>query len=66
MVNCDKPDFFVFSEDVAFFSPIAGAAVVNGGNMSGRTNAKTEAGETYREWHEKRLAAVEEMFKAAD
>jgi hypothetical protein len=34
--------------------------------MNDRTNGQTEAGETYREWHEKRLAAVEEMSKAAD
>ena len=62
MLARDKTNLFVFSEDGAFYSPSAGAAVVNAGNMNGQT----EAGETYREWHEKRLAAVEEMSKAAD
>ena len=66
MLARDKTNLFVFSEDGAFYNPSAGAAVVNPGNMNGRTNGQTEAGETYREWHEKRLAAVEEMSKAAD
>lgn len=58
LVDSDKPDFFVFSEDVAFSSPSAGAAVVNAGNMNGRTNWRTETGETYQQWHESRVAGV--------
>lgn len=66
LVDSEKSDFFVFSEDVAFSSPSAGAAVVNAGNMNGRTNWKTQAGETYQQWHENRLAAVEELPGMAD
>lgn len=57
LVQSDQPDYFVFNEDVAFSSPSAGAAVVNAGNMNGRTSWKTESGETYQQWHEKKLAA---------
>ncbi|MFN3159209.1 MAG: DUF4357 domain-containing protein [Rubinisphaera brasiliensis] len=36
-----------------------GGAVVNAGNINGRTAWKTEAGETYQQWHEKKLAAAD-------
>ena len=59
MVQSDQPDYFVFADDVAFTSPSAGAAVVNAGNMNGRTSWKTaDTGETYQQWHEKKLAAA--------
>ncbi len=50
---------YVFTEDVEFNSPSAGAAVVNAGNISGRKKWKVvDTGETYQEWHDKRLAAA--------
>lgn len=53
-----ESDFYVFTEDVAFSSPSAGAAVVNAGNMNGRTAWKVaETGDTYQSWHEQKLAA---------
>lgn len=59
LVQGDQPDYFVFTEDVAFSSPSAGAAVVNAGNMNGRTSWKlADTGETYQQWHEKKLAAA--------
>lgn len=54
----DGPDHehFVFNEDVGFSSPSAGAAVVNAGNMNGRTAWKVErTGQTYQEWYDERL-----------
>lgn len=56
LIDSPQPGFFVFTDDVAFSSPSAGGAVVNAGNINGRTAWKTEAGETYQEWHEKKLA----------
>lgn len=49
------PGFYVFIDDVAFSSPSAGGAVVNAGNINGRTAWKTESGETYQQWHETKL-----------
>ena len=60
-IDSSQPDYFVFKNDVAFASPSAGAAVVNAGNMNGRTMWKTKAGETYQQWHEKKLAAAGEL-----
>lgn len=57
LVPTADPQYFVFTEDVAFKSPSAGAAVVNAGNMNGRTMWKVvDTGETYEEWHDKKLA----------
>lgn len=56
LIDGPQQGFFVFTDDVAFSSPSAGGAVVNAGNINGRTAWKTEAGETYQEWHEKKLA----------
>jgi hypothetical protein len=56
LIEGSQPGFFVFTDDVAFSSPSAGGAVVNAGNINGRTAWKTEAGETYQEWHENKLA----------
>ncbi|WP_373649438.1 GIY-YIG nuclease family protein [Schlesneria sp. DSM 10557] len=56
LIDSPQPGFLVFTDDVAFSSPSAGGAVVNAGNINGRTAWKTDAGETYQEWHEKKLA----------
>lgn len=66
LVNGDQPDFYVFAEDVSFSSPSAGAAVVNAGNMSGRKMWKTETGETYQQWHEKRFPTIDDVSLAAE
>ncbi|WP_437200889.1 GIY-YIG nuclease family protein [Planctomicrobium sp. SH664] len=58
LVDSSQPGFFVLMDDIAFSSPSAGGAVVNAGNINGRTAWKTEAGETYQEWHERKLAKV--------
>lgn len=59
LVLSDQPDYYVFTEDVSFSSPSAGGAVVNAGNINGRTAWKTETGETYQQWQEKKLAAAD-------
>ncbi|WP_145214934.1 GIY-YIG nuclease family protein [Planctomycetes bacterium TBK1r] len=59
LIDSNQPDYYMFDEDVAFSSPSAGAAVVNAGNMNGRTSWKTaDTGDTYQQWHEKKLAAA--------
>lgn len=56
LVPSDALEYFTFAKDVEFSSPSAGAAVVNAGNMNGRTMWKrADTGETYQEWHERRL-----------
>ena len=55
----DAQEFYIFQEDVAFSSPSAGAAIVNAGNMNGRTAWKVEAtGQTYQQWYEEKLVDV--------
>ena len=62
-----NPDFYVFAEDVEFSSPSAGAACVNAGNSNGRTNWKVaDTGETYQQWHDKKLAAAGSIHQATD
>ncbi|MFO0883452.1 MAG: GIY-YIG nuclease family protein [Pirellulales bacterium] len=56
LVDGPQPGLFVFTDNVAFSSPSASGAVVNAGNINGRTAWKTESGETYQEWHEMKLA----------
>jgi hypothetical protein len=60
LVPCDSPEFYVFSENVAFSSPTAGAVIVNAGNVSGRTGSWRVEGtnKTYQDWHEEKLAAA--------
>ena len=59
LVSDDDPAVYVFADDVAFSSPSAGAAVVNAGNMNGRTAWKVSGtGETYQDWYDKKLAAA--------
>jgi hypothetical protein len=48
----------VFTEDVAFSSLSAAAAVVYGGNQNGRIAWKTEGGQTYQEWQDQKLAGA--------
>jgi hypothetical protein len=66
LVDSEQPGFYRFSDDVPFASPSAGAAVVNAGNMNGRTMWRTEAGETYQQWHEKKLAVAGTPDPATD
>lgn len=62
MVDSHNPDFYVFTEDVEFSSPSAGAACVNAGNSNGRTNWKVaDTGETYQQWHDKKIGAAKVM-----
>jgi hypothetical protein len=59
LISGPEPTTLVFAENVPFSSPSAGAAVVNGGNISGRKMWKlAETGETYQEWSDKKLAAA--------
>lgn len=60
LVPSEHPDYFIFSEDIAFSSPTAGAVVVNAGNVSGRTGSWRVEGtnKTYQDWHEERLEAA--------
>jgi len=63
----DAPDFLVFTEDVAFSSPSAAAAVVLGRNTNGRRVWKTaDTGETYQQWYEKKLAVVSQTLRQTD
>ncbi|MFN3194225.1 MAG: DUF4357 domain-containing protein [Aureliella sp.] len=51
----DKP-LLLFAEDVPLKSPSAGAAVVNAGNVNGRTAWKvSETKQTYADWHQLQL-----------
>jgi hypothetical protein len=59
LVPDGNASLYTFADDVPFSSPSAGAAVVNAGNMNGRTAWKVaETGETYQEWYDKKLAAA--------
>jgi hypothetical protein len=63
LIGGPDDEHYVFSEDVSFGSPSAGAVVVNAGNMSGRTAWKVEqTGQTYQEWYDEKLkkAGVDE------
>ncbi len=59
LIDSDNPDFYVFAEDVEFSSPSAGAACINAGNTNGRTGWRVaDTGETYQQWHDKKLRAA--------
>ncbi len=61
LVDGEKPDLFVFADDIPFASPSAGGAVVNAGNINGRSAWKTsDTNETYQQWHEKNLPVDDE------
>jgi hypothetical protein len=53
LIEDGEPSLYVFADDVPFTSPSARAAVVNAGNMNGRTAWKLDTGETYQEWYDK-------------
>ncbi len=56
LVLSSQSDYFVFADDVAFSSPSAGGAVVNAGNINGRTAWKVAGTtKTYQDWHVERL-----------
>jgi hypothetical protein len=48
----EKDGFLVFTKDVEFSSPSAGAAVIHGGSANGLTAWKTEAGESLKQLDE--------------
>jgi len=51
----DQP-LLVFMEDVVFKSPSAGAAIINAGNVNGRTAWKVAStNQTYADWHQSQL-----------
>ncbi len=57
LIPSEQPDYFVFADDIAFSSPSAGGAVVNAGNINGRTAWKVVGTNmTYQDWHEQKLA----------
>jgi hypothetical protein len=59
LISGSEPTTLVFAENIPFSSPSAGAAVVNGGNISGRKMWKrADTGETYQEWSDKKLSAA--------
>ncbi len=57
----DRP-LYLFAEDVTFKSPSAGAAIVNAGNMNGRTAWKvTGTKQTYADWHQSQMPDQESI-----
>lgn len=63
LVDSENADCFVFSDEVAFASPSAAAAVILGRQANGRTEWKDPAsGKSYAQWHELqlKLAGVDE------
>ena len=58
LVEGDDPEYLVFSEDIAFNSPSAAAAVVLGRAANGRKNWRIEdTGQTYADWQDAKLMA---------
>lgn len=56
----DRP-LYLFAEDVTMKSPSAGAAIVNAGNMNGRTAWKVASTkQTYADWHQSQLPVLPE------
>jgi hypothetical protein len=57
----DRP-LYVFAEDVTLKSPSAGAAMVNAGNINGRTAWKvTGTKQTYADWHQSQMPDQESI-----
>jgi hypothetical protein len=53
---------YVFAEDVTLKSPSAGAAIVNAGNINGRTAWKvTGTKQTYADWHQSQMPEQESL-----
>lgn len=57
----ETSEVYVFTEDVTFNSPSAGAAVVNAGNINGRKawTANEYPHQTYADWHDSKLNEAE-------
>lgn len=53
-----KGDIATFTEDFAFSSPSAAAAIVAGRSSNGRTSWKLSDGRTYAEWEEQELEST--------
>ncbi len=67
LVPANDPALLTFVEDVAFSSPSAGAAVVNAGNINGRTAWKiADSGIPYQQWHESKIAVMNEAEDEAE
>ena len=61
LADTDQENLYVFTEDVAFASPSAAAAVVNGGNQNGRIAWKLKGTSiTYADWQEQKVKAATE------
>lgn len=57
----DRP-LYLFAEDVTMKSPSAGAAIVNAGNMNGRTAWKVASTkQTYADWHQSQMPQQESL-----
>ncbi len=61
LVEVPNQPILQFTTDVVFNSPSAGAAVVNAGNMNGRTAWKVvSTKQTYADWHQSQLPDMAE------
>ncbi len=59
VVDSGQPDYWKFAEDVAFDSPSAAAAVIQGYNVNGCAAWRISGSQqTYKEWQEAQIAAV--------
>jgi hypothetical protein len=57
LTDTGQDGLLIFTEDVAFSSPSAAAAVVYGGNQNGRQAWRIkDTGLSYQQWQEQRLA----------
>lgn len=62
LTDGDNPDYYVFSEDVAFSSPSAAASVVAARNTNGRITWRINStGQTYADWKEAKLRSVKQL-----
>ncbi|MOA50881.1 hypothetical protein D3C78_1739550 [compost metagenome] len=60
MLVAESPEHLVFSDDYAFSSPSAAAAVVCGRAANGRTSwVAGGTGQTYAAWQEQQLTNIE-------
>jgi len=61
LVEIPDRALYLFAEDVALKSPSAGAAIVNAGNINGRTAWKVSGTrQTYADWHQSQLPELPE------
>lgn len=59
LIDGADPQYYIFTEDIAFSSPSAAAAIIRAGNANGRIEWKAEGtGQTYQDWYEEKLKAA--------